>query len=240
MKTRIIHLAKLAILGVTVTAGSVSAEEEAAPQFVLRVELYDLPAEEALRIQQEVSIQPNQLKIRDAILEKVKSGDARFVTSAPLVCRHGVRGKYQDTEVVPVIVDFTWNEEAGQLVPKLESREVGTIFEVDPSLMDDGETLDINFALAHHTGQPETSTLQVPMGNVEQSRELSVTRFHEKKVTTRIYLKRGAAALIGAFEVTGPREKSDETGGKSIENPKRLAFLCADVREFDAGEAGDR
>lgn len=239
MKTGIIHLSRLVMFAVTISVFPVSAEEVAAPQFVLRVELYDLPADEALRIQQEVSIQPNQLEIRDAILGKVKSGDARFVTSTPLVCRHGVRGKYQDTEEVPVIVDFTWNEEAGQLVPKFESREVGTIFEVDPSLMDDGETLDINFALAHHTGQPETKTLQVPMGNVEQSRELSVTRFHEKKVTTRIYLKRGAAALIGAFEVTGTREES-ETGEKLIDNPKRLAFLCADVQEFDAGKPGDQ
>ncbi|MCB1231558.1 MAG: hypothetical protein KDN19_14910 [Verrucomicrobiae bacterium] len=211
---------------------AVAEDETAAPQFMLRVEIFDLPADEALRIQQEVAIQPDQLETRNAVLDMVKEGKARFVTSAPLVCRHGVRGKYEDIEEIPVIEDFTWNEEAKQLVPKFGIRDVGTIFEVDPNLGEDGETLDINFALEHHTGQPETKSLMVPMGDTEKSREVSVTHFHMKKVTTRVYLKRGAVALIGAFDVTGPRDKGDS--GPTIENPKRLAFLCADVQEFDA------
>ena len=102
------------------------------------------------------------------------------------------------------------------------------IFVLAEHLFDPG----INFALEHHTGQPETKSLMVPMGDTEKSREVSVTHFHMKKVTTRVYLKRGAVALIGAFDVTGPRDKGDS--GPTIENPKRLAFLCADVQEFDA------
>ena len=41
---------------------AVAEDETAAPQFMLRVEIFDLPADEALRIQQEVAIQPDQLE----------------------------------------------------------------------------------------------------------------------------------------------------------------------------------
>ncbi len=235
MMQTLFRLALIALVFLAMQSVQANAEdtEKKDAQFVLRVELYDLPADEALRIQQEVSIQPNQLEARNAVLEMVKAGQARFVNSTPLVCRHGVRGKIEDTEEVPIIEDFTWNEEAKQLVPKFGVRAVGTIFEVDPLLMEDGKTININFALEHHTGQPETKSLMVPMGDGEKSRELSVTRFHFKKVVTRLYLERGAVALIGAFEVTGPQEDHD---GPTIENPKRLAFLCADVQEFKGGQ----
>lgn len=205
------------------------AEEKAEPQFVLRIELYDVPADEALRIQQQVPLEPNQLEARNAVVAMIAEGRARFVSSAPLVARHGVRGKYEDTVEIPVIEDFTWNEEAGQLVPQFGIRDVGTIFEVDPSMGADGKTLDINFALEHHTGEPETTSLTVPIGDSEKSREVSVTRFHKKKVTTRIYLEKGSVALVAAFDVTDPQGESPD--GPTIENPKRLAFLCAEVPE---------
>lgn len=231
------HLSFLSII-IALTAGTLdhAGAQESKPnanqQINLRIEFYDLPADEALRIQQEVSIQPDQTKAREKILKMVEAGDAAFVSSAPLVCRSGVRGKYQDTEVVPVIEIFTWNQEAKRLVPKFANRNVGTVFEVDPTLSADGETLDLNFALEHHTGEPVKETILVPLGDPGDSKEVSVTRFHMKKITTHLFIKSGATALIGAFEITGPQPSSSSSSG-TIPNAKRLVFLSANLQKPD-------
>ncbi|MEX2578413.1 MAG: hypothetical protein WD342_05080 [Verrucomicrobiales bacterium] len=218
-----------------IPALSQSQEEKPDPgagaleQLSLRVEMYDLPAAEALRIQQDVSIQPDQTEAVEEILEMVEAGEAAFVTSAPLIARNGNRAKFEDVEVVPVIVDFTWNEEAKELVPKFADRVAGTVFEVDPKVSDDGETLDINFALEHHTGKPVTETILVPLGDSEKSREVSVTRFFMKKVTTRLLIKPGASALIGAFEIP---DSETSSGEDAVPDPKRLAFLRVEVQSI--------
>ena len=217
--------------GILSASGQETGAKPARDQLHLRVEFFDLSADDALRIQQEVAIQPDQSEARTRILEMVESKKARFVSSAPLVCRIGSRGKFEDTEEVPVIKELTWNEEARELVPKFGSHPVGTIFEVDPGFATDGETLDLNFAIEHHTGPPETENLLIPAGDAEESREVTVTRFHRKKITTRIFLKPGAVALIGAFEITG-KQDDDPTTTSAIENPKRLAFLCAEIPEY--------
>jgi len=225
-----VALTAVLALGTFDNAGAQESKPDTHQQINLRIEFYDLPADEALRIQQEVSLQPDQTKAREKILKMVEAGDAAFVSSAPLVCRSGSRSKYQDTEIVPVIEDFTWNEELKRLVPKFANRDVGTVFEVDPSVSADGKTLDLNFALQHHTGEPETETILVPLGDTGDSKEVSVTRFHLKKITTKIFIKSGALALIGAFEITGP-QPSSSSSSETIPHAKRLVFLSANIQK---------
>lgn len=216
-----------AVFVLSISSVPVSAEEPTV-QLSLRVEFYDLPSIEALRIQEEVAIQPDQTEARERILEMVEKGEASFVTSTPLMARPGSRAKYEDVESVPIVSGFTWNEEAEQLVPEFGERDYGTVFEVDSAFAEGGETLDINFALEHHTGPPTTETLRVPMGDAGESKEVTVTRFHMKKVTTRLFIDPGAVALVGAFEITGDTPGSADEGAR-----KRLAFFCAEVQKLE-------
>lgn len=215
-------------IAVSLAGAELEASDSGFPdELILRVELYDFSAQEALRIQQQAAVTPHLEERREEILGMVDGGEARLVHAVSLIARLGSRAKSEDVESVPVVESFTWNEEARQLVPQFAEKEAGTIFEVDPSLAEDGETLDINFALEHHTGRPEMETITVPMGQGEASKEVTVTRFHLKKVTTRLRAKPGAFVLIGAFAVTG--EPFEAASGPGITSAKRLAFLSIEV-----------
>lgn len=227
-RTLVFLAATLAVLTVSPAGSRLAAQDTDSPgsQIRLRIDIFDLPAAEALKVQQEVSLEPDQTATLARIEKMVAEKTAAYVTSCPLVSRPGSRAKYEDTVKVQVVEDYAWNEEAKQLVPVFAQRSAGTIFEVDPTIAGDGEKLELNFALEHHTGDPETETISVAMGGEGASKEVTVTHFHMKKITTRILIKPGTAALVAAFEITG------ETGaspGETIPDAKRLVFLSADV-----------
>ena len=203
-----------------------SAEE----QIHLRIDLYDLPSLEALEIQQGVSLSPDQTEAVKNINKMIEKGEAEFVSSIVLTSPIGARAKFEDVEAVLVIESFEWNEQAQELVPKFVKQQAGTIFEVDPGISDDGKMLDINFALEHHTAPPVTEEILVPLGKTEASREVSVVRFFQKKITSRILMPSGTTSLVGAFEISGP-----ETSGSP--GFKRLAFLYAEQMELPAQES---
>ena len=191
-------------------------------QIHLRVDLYDLPSAAALSIQQGVSLSPDQTAVVQDINKMVESGEAEFVSSIVLTSPVGARAKFEDTEKVLVIEAFEWNEEAQELVPKFAEKQAGTIFEVDPKISEDGKTLELNFALEHHTAPPVMEEIMVPLGKTEESREVSVAHFFQKKITTKILMKSGTTALVGAFEITGMDESESDP------SYKRLAFLYAE------------
>lgn len=209
------------------TKASLLRAEEPASQMSLLVEIYELPALEALEIQQQVPISPDQTETVKELKKGIESGDVEFVIAIPLTAPIGTRAKFQDVEVIPAIEDFEWNPDVKRLVPKFKNREVGTIFEVDPKVSEDGETLLVNFALEHHTGTPVTEKIVVPLGDSGESREVSIVRFQLKKVTQQITLKPGATALVAAMEVNGEGTGNVEEGKGSPR--KRLAFLTANL-----------
>lgn len=196
-------------------------------QISILVEIYELDAIKALEIQQQVSINPDQSQAVKEMKKLVDSGEVEFVLGIPLTATIGARAKFQDVEVIPAIEDFEWNPDVKRLVPTFRNREVGTIFEVDPMVSEDGETLLINFALEHHTGSPITENITVPLGDSGESREVSIVRFQMKKITQKLNLKPGATSLVAAMEVNG--EGTGETGGEKGAARKRLAFLTADL-----------
>jgi hypothetical protein len=178
---------------------------------------------EALSIQQGVSLSPDQTEVIRDINKMVESGEAKFVSSVVLTSPVGARAKFEDVDTVLVIESFEWNEQAQELVPKFAERQAGTIFEVDPGISEDGETLEINFALEHHTAPPVMEEIMVPLGKTEKSREVTVAHFFQKKITSKIRMKSGTTALVGAFEITGTEKSGSEP------TFKRLAFLYAEA-----------
>ncbi len=216
----------LAILTGFFTVALAAQDSKPQQQMHIRVDLYDLPVADALEIQQGVSLSPDQSGVVEEINASVKKGEAKFVASVLLTSPIGSRAKFEDTEDVLVIETFEWNEEAKELVPKFVEQSAGTTFEVDPNLTSDGKKLEVNFALEHHTSPPVSEEIMIPLGKSEKSRELTVTRFFRKKITSKILMESGATALVGAFEITGP-EASEKT--ESDPEFKRLAFLYAEL-----------
>lgn len=210
------------ILATFSICSAISLAEDSQPQQMhLRVDFYDLRNPKALEVQQRVSLSPDQSKVIEEINEMVEKEYAKFVASVVLTSPIGVRAKFEDTEDVLVIETFEWNEEAKELVPKFIKQSAGTTFEVDPGLSSDGKKLEVNFALEHHTAPPVNEEIMVPLGKSEKSREVTVTRFFRKKITSKILMESGTTALVGAFEITGPEKSESEF--------KRLAFLYAEL-----------
>ncbi|MFV1996253.1 MAG: hypothetical protein ACC661_12525 [Verrucomicrobiales bacterium] len=193
----------------------------------LRVEIYELPALHALKLQHSAEGEVDHTGEWQAALRLMGEGTARFVTSATILCRSGNRSKFTDMREVIYAADFNWQnpEKPKAILPVFETREVGTIFEVDPLHNEDGETIDLNFVFEYHSAPPTEKMVTLAIPGTTQPVEVSVPVFHAHKITTQLTMKSDSVRLIGAWRPTGkPEFEADDL--------MQLAFLKADLQSF--------
>lgn len=86
-----------------------------------------------------------------------------------------------------------------------ETRRVGTVFEVEPTIGADGETIDLTFSLEHHHGPPLQHWDKINVSG-ERVVETPSIDFHAAKVTTYVTLLGGMTKFIGLWKPEGNPE----------------------------------
>ncbi|MFT5468905.1 MAG: hypothetical protein ACI8UO_004018 [Verrucomicrobiales bacterium] len=103
---------------------------------------------------------------------------------------------------------------------EIQSRQIGTLIEIDPVISPTDKIIDFNLSLEHHFDLPITSTEFIRTGeNSGVSRSLVETR--RASVITTVYLPFGGAKLLGTWKPD--RVKPDES------DLLQAAFLSANV-----------
>lgn len=109
-----------------------------------------------------------------------------------------------------------------KVLPTFDTRLVGTIFEIDPVLGADDNTIDISFHFEHHTAPPEQEMTQIRLPDTESNIEFPLPVFHSKSITTQITMQNGTTRIIGVYRPSGMAQYQQE---KSME----IVFLKGNV-----------
>ncbi len=164
----------------------------------VHVEIFELPTFQALELIESCMVEGDHSPERNAALKLVKQKHARLIAMPTIVTRSGQRGEIRDGDEVfyptEIYSDNKENEDKGIL---LDTRLVGTIFEVEPILEPDGETIALSIELEHHSAPP----VMKPLTNRTQ-----VSQFHSNKITSHIQLRKGGYVLLGSWKPTGKPE----------------------------------
>jgi len=200
-----------------------------APVINLRAEIYELPALHALKLQHSAEGEVDHTGEWQATLRLMGEGTARFVTSATILGRSGQRSKFVDVREVIYAADFNWRhpEKPKAISPVFETRDVGTLFEVDLVVGGDNETIDLNLALEYHSAPPTEKMVTLAIPGMAQPIEVPVPVFHVNKITTQLTMKDGSVRLIGAWRPTGKPEYE-------ARDLMQVVFLKVDLQNFSS------
>ena len=105
--------------------------------------------------------------------------------------------------------------------PHLESRDYGTMLEMEPNVDSDGLHISLNIALEHHTAEPELTTV---------AGYTDLPKFHAKSVQTNLHLTDGDYLLLATWKPTGKPEYSER-------DVTQVVFVNASIQRAGAGPA---
>ena len=196
------------IKAVNLYIGSISGGQE--KQVLVRVEIFQMPLHEAMRMQRLAESSADNTKVWDQVRRAAEDPNdpTEAVTSVSLHARSGQRAKTEDQSEFIYPTEIDWSKEKEAIVPAaFETRNVGTILEVDPVIGADDVTIDLNFAFEHHTAPPTMHAINI--ASPDKGTELTAVQmpeFHCKRITTQITAYDGTTQLIGVWRPTGKPE----------------------------------
>ncbi len=189
----------------------------------MRVEVFELDATKALRLQQVTAEKADHTAEWQTVNAMLDSGEAKFVTSATCLARSGQRSKVSDVYERIYPTEYEWSVEHKAMGFAFDTREVGTIFEADPVLGADSVTIDLNFQFEHHTAHPQQYHADVQFPNANAELKFPEPDFHAKTITEQIALHTGKPVLIGVWRPTGKPEYA-------ASDVMHVVFLKADIQ----------
>ncbi|MCB1088472.1 MAG: hypothetical protein KDM63_15650 [Verrucomicrobiae bacterium] len=195
-------------------------------QISIRVEIYQMPSRAALKIQQLCGPMDDHAPIWETVQAMLEKGQATLVTTLSTLARSGQRSKASDVREFIYATEVDWDEKQEAVIPAaFETRDVGSIFEVDPVIGGDDYTIDLNFSLEHHTVPPVMQPTTVTSPKTGKVVVVEMPEFHSKRITTQITMRDGSTKCVGAWRPTGKPEF--ETA-----DVMQVAFLRTDLQRM--------
>lgn len=137
-----------------------------------------------------------------AVEAAVARGEAMFINSIFLETKPGTRATHESVREHFYLSEFGTDAKG---LPHLafETRKVGTIFEVEPTVGADGRTVEISFAHKLHPAPPEARRDHFLDPASKKSFDMPVVDFHSTKTVAGITLTKGSTKLISLIKPTG-------------------------------------
>jgi hypothetical protein len=163
--------------------------------------------------------------------------EARFIHSLFLETKSGNRASHESIREHVFISDFAITDK-NQPELTFEMRKVGAIFEVEPVIGTDGNTVELNFNHEFHPAPPETRGTHFRDPASGKPFAVPATDFHVLKTTSGLTLTKGSTRLISLHQPTGR-----DTTGKlwatfmrcdvvpQISDVRKLAKAAPDIPE---------
>ncbi len=184
-----------------------SIENSAERKLNIRVEIFEMPAKAALKVQQLTGPLNDHTPIYRHVIDMVDREQARLVNSVGTLARSGNRMGVKDASELIYATEVEWDGDEGVVIPRsFETREVGTLLEVDPLLGADGYTIDLNFQLEHHTAPPIMREVTVTSPATGKAVVVEMPEFHAKQIVSQIAMEADSMKCVGAWRPTGKPE----------------------------------
>ena len=187
-----------------------------------RIEVFQLPAALTIEISDSAARNSDHRPEWEAVNKLVLSHDASVVAGISASSGSGQRCRVLAADEFIFVADYSKDEKTGLLEPVFETREIGTILELDCVLGTDGESINVNFVFEYHSAPPGEETVAFRYPDSNRSTQIQAPVFHAHKIQTEITTRNGHVILIGSWRPTGKAEFETE-------DVMQIAFLKSDV-----------
>ena len=152
----------------------------------------------------------------ESLTTLTEQGKARRVADLHLETKSGQRVKVSATTDHPQVSDFTVEPNFSTATTQGNS-SIGTTFELDPVMGEDGMTIDVTYAI-NHDFAPPTERWEAAAGRISKEPvESRMTDFHTANLSSSITLANGTVKLLGVWKVKAAAANQPEM--------QQIAFL---------------
>jgi hypothetical protein len=144
----------------------------------------------------------------DELLAAVKAGTVQHLNTAHIETKSGTRATAEQVTQHQAITEVSVNEK-GEPFFTQEMRRVGLLLELEPLVLADGDTVELNIAPEFHTAAPLEHREHV-IDTQGRKLEFPLTDYHAAKVVTAITMPDGTARLLSLYKPTGRPEFEKE------------------------------
>jgi hypothetical protein len=146
-----------------------------------------------------------------AVEAAVANGEARFIDSAFLETKSGTRATHHAAREHFYLDNFG-TDDKGHPDLTFETRLVGSLLEIEPTIGADSRTVELTFSHELHPAAPVLRHDHFRDPASQQPFEMPVTDFHVHKTTTSISVSKGGTKLISLNQPTGREDHRHALG----------------------------
>lgn len=184
----------------------------------VHAEYYEITTLEYAEIMGKEKLGSDDTKLRERLLEMAKKGDAKLLEAQTVSSRSGEKSSLESiteyiypTEYEPPYTDVKTEKgveetSTSYLTPiAFEVRNLGATFEVEPTIGDDGKTIDLRLV-------PEIVTLidhSVWGHSIETNTPIKMPTFYTYRLNTAISVTKGQFHMAGVFTPKDDQNKAD-------------------------------
>lgn len=187
------------------------------------IEIFELPGDEAERLQKLASPEADHQTQRDAARALVSGGQGKRAAALTIPAWRGTPAKLSDGYEFTYVPASAPGGDRTEI--EFESRTVGTIVEIDTALESDATKIRVNLRLEHHSAPPGESKIEVTLPGQDRPVIVTVPVFHAKSIDTEIVVPAGGAKLIAVWK---PGSRSEKTTYDTM----LVAFLTAHLQRI--------
>jgi hypothetical protein len=144
----------------------------------------------------------------DELLAAVKAGTVQHLNTARIETKSGTRATAEQVTQHQAITEVSVNDKDEPFFTQ-EMRRVGLVLELEPLVLADGVTVELNIAPEFHTAAPFEHREHV-IDTQGRRLEFPLTDYHVAKIVTAITMPDGTARLISLYKPTGKPEFEKE------------------------------
>lgn len=195
------------------------------PPIGIRLEIYQMPAKAAVKVQQLCGPETDHTAVWESIQGMVDRGQASVVSSMATIGRSGQRTQIKAVQEAAYPTSVEWDKTKEVVIPVgFETTQVGTVMEVDPVIGADNFTVDLNLSVEHHTAPPTMKPVAVKSPKTGSVVAIEVPEFHRKQLATQLTMSNNSVRCIASWRPTGKAEfeKKDQM---------QVAFLKVDLQK---------
>lgn len=182
-----------------------------------RVDVLEAETAEVSKVMNDAASSADHGPLLDRLEAQVAAGRGKMLSTTRADTKSGQRVTINNATHWLFGTESEINEKGSSGTSARESRQVGTIVELDPVLGSDGRTIDVNYSLEYHLAPP--TVRQSPVAFMDNKRvEMPVVDFHVAEATSSLAMVDGQCRLLGVWH------PADVAAGTQV-----VGFLTAKV-----------
>lgn len=175
-----------------------SLKEGAEKEILVRIDIFESSRAEISGLTRAIEGEGDQKKILDSILQMVQEQKATHRSSTLVKARSGNRSKSVTGGEITWLSEY--ENKSNTWIPVWESKEFGTILDIDLVLGADNQTIDLNVNLEYHYLPPEIRNSVSKTENSGNVLNIDLPKFHYTNIQSQMTMESGHTRILGVFD----------------------------------------